>query len=190
MKFTQGFEKFNSEKYGQLEDTFKRLEGGQSPHTLLITCSDSRIVPSLIGQYGPGEVFVIRNAGNAVPAYNEESGDSVAATIEYAIEVLGIKEVVICGHAKCGAVGATLGGVPESLKLITSYLKVLEPLKARCSHSDSEEFSIHENVRMQIENLKAYPFISNKSDVEIKGLYYDFINGTLLKLKGNHYGRY
>lgn len=176
MEFLNGFEQFQKNKYNDLKSDFLQLKDGQSPHTLLVTCSDSRIVPSLIGQYGPGDVFVIRNAGNAIPRYTESINDSVAATVEYAIEVLGIKEVIICGHSSCGAVGAAMGGVPDNLVLINNYLGQLSELKERCSEDGPE--AVKENVRLQIENLNSYPFVSNKSNLKIVGLYYDFVNGT------------
>lgn len=176
MQFIDGFNQFQNNHYQNLKDRFVGLKEGQNPHTLLVTCSDSRIVPSLIGQYGPGDVFVIRNAGNAIPKFNPEINDSVAATIEYAIEVLNIKEVIICGHSSCGAVGAAMGGVPESLGLITNYLTQLSELKTRCDEDGPG--AVKENVRLQIENLKSYPFVSSKSDLKVVGLYYDFVNGT------------
>src|SRR4051794_37700456 len=79
----------------------------QRPHTLFVTCADSRIDPELMTQSGPGEIFVARNIGNLVPAYGEMLG-SVSAVIEYAVAALGVQEVVICGHTDCGAMKALL----------------------------------------------------------------------------------
>ncbi|MFF4947799.1 carbonic anhydrase, partial [Streptomyces chattanoogensis] len=89
----------------QYEDreAYGRLAAGQSPLALFITCSDSRVVPSLITGAGPGELFELRTAGNAVPAYQEGmAASSEAATIEYATRVLGVADIVVCGHSHCG----------------------------------------------------------------------------------------
>ena len=96
MTLSAGVEKFNSELFPEMEEKFRELEKGQSPETLFITCSDSRIDPSLMTQTEPGELFVIRNAGNIVP--KPGTGElSVEATILYAVDVLKVKRVVVCG---------------------------------------------------------------------------------------------
>lgn len=177
MNFINQFKVFKDQEYQNLESVFSKLEEGQNPHTLLVTCSDSRIVPSLIGQYGPGEVFVIRNAGNAIPKYQDDLDDSVAATIEYAIQVLKIKELIVCGHSNCGAVSAVYSDLPENLNLLNNYISNLSPLKHRCDENGPR--AVKENVLMQVENLKAYPFMEDHPDVTIKGTYYDFANGSL-----------
>ena len=87
---------------------FEQLAKGQAPSTLFITCSDSRIVPELVTQTAPGELFVLRNAGNLVPAYSESEPSGEAATIEFAIEVLKVRDVIICGHSHCGAIKGLL----------------------------------------------------------------------------------
>ena len=91
-------------------DEFGRLADGQSPQALFITCSDSRVVPSLITGARPGELFELRTAGNIVPAYDPDRPSGEAATIEYAVEVLGVADIVVCGHSHCGAVGALVRG--------------------------------------------------------------------------------
>src|SRR3569833_4068041 len=83
-----------------------RLAAGQRPEALCITCSDSRVVPALITGARPGELFELRTAGNIVPPYASEHPTSEAATNEYAVEVLGVRDIVVCGHSHCGAVGA------------------------------------------------------------------------------------
>src|SRR5215207_6624238 len=91
-------------------EEFARLAQGQSPQALFITCSDSRVVPALITGARPGELFELRTAGNIVPPYASEHPTSEAATIEYAVEVLGVNDIVVCGHSHCGAVGALVRG--------------------------------------------------------------------------------
>ena len=102
-----GFLRFQREVYPQRVELFKQLATAQNPKALFVTCSDSRVVPELLTQREPGELFVIRNAGNIVPSYGPEPG-GVSATVEYAVAVLGVQDIVICGHSDCGAMGARL----------------------------------------------------------------------------------
>ncbi|MBC2876054.1 MULTISPECIES: carbonic anhydrase [Streptomyces] len=91
-------------------DEFRALESGQRPEALFITCSDSRVVPSLITGARPGELFELRTAGNVVPPYSADRPTGETATIEYAVRVLGVRDIVVCGHSHCGAVRALVGG--------------------------------------------------------------------------------
>ena len=93
-----GFLKFQREAFPQRSELFKQLASTQNPGTLFVTCSDSRVVPELLTQQEPGDLFVIRNAGNIVPSYGPEPG-GVSATVEYAAAVLGVSDIVICGHS-------------------------------------------------------------------------------------------
>ena len=101
----EGLLKFQNEAFPQRTDLFKHLATTQHPGTLFITCSDSRVVPELLTQQEPGELFVVRNAGNIVPSYSPHPG-GVSATVEYAVAVLGVTDIVICGHSDCGAMTA------------------------------------------------------------------------------------
>ena len=101
----EGFLKFQKEAFPQRTDLFKHLATSNTPARLFITCSDSRVVPELLTQQEPGELFVIRNAGNIVPSYSPHPG-GVSATVEYAVAVLGVTDIVICGHSDCGAMTA------------------------------------------------------------------------------------
>ena len=118
MKLIQGIHKFRSEVYPKERQLYVMLSGGQSPETLIITCSDSRIDPTRITSSYPGELFLIRNAGNLVPPYGTAAGSGELATIEYAVSVLNVKNIVVCGHSDCGAVSAMLH--PEKLKDLPS----------------------------------------------------------------------
>src|ERR1044072_4276277 len=106
-KLVRGVHRFQSEVFQQERDLFDRLSRGQKPDTLFITCSDSRINPNLITQTAPGELFIIRNAGNIIPPYGIDHGGETA-TVEYAVCALGVKDIIICGHTLCGAMTALL----------------------------------------------------------------------------------
>ncbi|QGV76957.1 carbonic anhydrase [Streptomyces ficellus] len=97
-------------RVAQQPQEFRDLAAGQSPQALFITCSDSRVIPSLITGARPGELFELRTAGNVVPRYDEARPSAEAATVEYAVRVLGVRDIVVCGHSHCGAVGALVRG--------------------------------------------------------------------------------
>ena len=111
-KIIRGVHEFQSQIFGTQKELFERLSGGQSPEALFITCSDSRIDPSLITQTSPGEIFVLRNAGNIVPPYGASTGGEAAA-VEFAVAGLGVRDIIVCGHSQCGAVAGLLN--PEKL---------------------------------------------------------------------------
>src|SRR3954465_10517606 len=104
-ELVQGFIRFREPAYPERTELFHQLAHTQSPKVLFIACSDSRVVPELVTQSEPGAMFVIRNAGNIVPPSGPEPG-GVSATIEYAVSVLGVSDIVICGHSDCGAMTA------------------------------------------------------------------------------------
>src|ERR1700760_214362 len=109
-KLKQGILKFQREVYPARKEEYEyAATHPQKPHTLLITCADSRIDPEALTHSGPGEIFVARNVGNMVPAYGEMMG-GVSAVIEYAIDALGVSHAVICGHTDCGAMKGVLAG--------------------------------------------------------------------------------
>ena len=110
-----GIHRFQRGVFGRQKDLFARLSARQDPDALFITCSDSRIVPTLLTQTAPGDLFILRNAGNIVPPYGPLHGGE-AATIEYAIEALGVKDIIVCGHTHCGAMKALLD--PAELDLL------------------------------------------------------------------------
>jgi carbonic anhydrase len=106
-KLVDGVHQFQENVFGAKQALFERLADGQQPLALFITCSDSRIDPCLLTQTQPGELFILRNAGNIVPPYGQGSGGE-AATIEYAVCALKLKDIIVCGHSHCGAMNGLL----------------------------------------------------------------------------------
>lgn len=161
-----GIHRFQSHVFDEHRALFERLKDGQAPSTLFITCSDSRIDPNLLTQTGPGEIFALRNAGNIVPPYGATNGGE-AATIEYAVSVLGVQHIVICGHSCCGAMQALLR--PDSvvhLPAISNWLGQAEATKRIVTENYSGladdallNVTIQENVLVQIENLETHPSV-------------------------------
>jgi carbonic anhydrase len=166
----KGLREFKSEYFDSHLDLFETLAHGQKPRVLFITCSDSRIVPSLMTNTEPGELFVIRNAGNMIPPYGATNGGEGAA-VEYAIQALGIEQIVVCGHSHCGAMKGllSLNKLQESMPLVYDWLKQAEATRrlVRENYSGYEgeellEITVAENVLTQIENLKTYPVVRSR----------------------------
>jgi carbonic anhydrase len=168
----EGVRRFQTEVYPRSAEIFKQAASErQRPHTLFITCADSRIDPNAITDTGPGEVFVTRNIGNMVPAYGEMLG-GVSAVIEFAVGGLGVQHVVVCGHTQCGAMHALLdpasvAGMPTVqswLKNAHAALSVAETLFKEQVHDgfaiESIDVLTEQNVLLQMQHLKTHPSVA------------------------------
>ena len=162
----KGYEKYKNERLNSLKPELDGIEKGQSPKTLFITCSDSRICPNELTSTQQGELFVIRNAGNTIPHSEKHAGNADAATLEYAVKALGVEEIVVCGHTHCGAIGALMTGVDSNqLGVIASYLSELNDLRELSLEKKmTGAETIQENVRMQIKNIQSYDFVKEAMD--------------------------
>ncbi len=170
-RIIEGVHRFRSEEFGAYHALFQRLSReGQNPHTLFITCSDSRVLAELITQSKPGDLFVVKNVGNIVPpAGVTGETNSTAAAIEFAVSTLGVSDIVVCGHSQCGAMQALLEGLPNpgAMPHLEAWLRVATPVReiiqrgyqhltdARARTNAAAE----ENVLFAIENLEAYPAV-------------------------------
>ncbi|MER7901478.1 carbonic anhydrase [Streptomyces sp. NPDC096046] len=154
----------NARTFGQRPEEFAHLAEGQSPDVLFITCSDSRVVPALITGARPGELFELRTAGNVVPPHSFEHPTSEAATIEYAVEVLGVKEIVVCGHSHCGAVGAVVRG--DDLAAVPAVRDWLARAADAPECSDPADPAVAEAVQnhalAQVLRLRSYPCVERR----------------------------
>ncbi|TDO51633.1 carbonic anhydrase [Kribbella sp. VKM Ac-2527] len=162
-----------------------RFAGGQEPLALFITCSDSRVVPSLITGAGPGELFELRTAGNIVPRHDRPHAAGEAATIEYAVEVLGVADIVVCGHSHCGAVGAMarredLTAAPK----VRDWLEQATPLPDDLGSTDADVANaVQVHVLDQLERLRAYPGIARRladGRLGLHGWFYEVHTGSVL----------
>lgn len=192
MKIRDGYNAFRQQSYPEHEDLFKALEQGQSPEVLFVTCSDSRIDPALITKTLPGELFVIRNAGNLVPT-REASG--VAATLEYGVKALGVKHIVVCGHSHCGAVAAALA--PESLAelpYVSAWLEESGPTLPDMSATPEDQrlsTAVQHNVLAQLDNLRSLPFVADAiaaGTLELHGWVYTFETGEIAEFNAESAG--
>ena len=141
-RLIEGVHRFHNDQFGNYRSLFRKLsQEGQNPHTLFITCSDSRVLAELITQSKPGDLFVVKNVGNIIPpATVTGSTNSTAAAIEFAVETLRVNDIVICGHSQCGAIAALLAKKPvsDSTPHLRDWLNLaapaLEALKKNYSH--------------------------------------------------------
>jgi carbonic anhydrase len=165
-KILDGVRVFQKHVFGTKEDLFRRLGKGQSPLVLFITCSDSRLNPNLLTQTEPGELFILRNAGNIVPPYGAGGGEE--ATIEYAVAALGVRHVVVCGHSGCGAMHGLLepqavAALPAVARWLAHSRAVVPKVLEAGGHKTAEErlrLAVAENVLVQREHLKTHPAVA------------------------------
>ena len=188
-KLIQGIHAFRNEDFRPLQGLFEELAKGQKPETLFITCSDSRIDPNLLTRSKPGDLFILRNAGNIVPAHGAaQSGE--AATVEFAVAALGVKDIIICGHTHCGAMKGLLEPeIISSLPAVSSWLSNAETarriVKDNYGHLDDERLltaTVQENVLVQLENLKTLPAVASRlvrGDLHLHGWVYKIETGEV-----------
>lgn len=188
-KLIAGLHRFQGEDFLPLQGLFEQLAKGQQPETLFITCSDSRIDPTLLTSAQPGDLFILRNAGNIVPPHGAGNGGE-AATIEFAVSALGVKDIIICGHSHCGAMQGLLH--PEqvaSLPAVASWLSHAETtrriMRENYSHLEGAQLltaTIEENVLVQLENLRTLPSVGSrlvKGDLHLHGWVYKIETGEV-----------
>jgi carbonic anhydrase len=173
-RLIEGVHKFRSGEFGNFRKLFRKLSrDGQSPHTLFITCSDSRVLAELITHSQPGDLFVVKNVGNIVPPASARGDtNSTAAAIEFAVDTLRVSDLVICGHSQCGAMAALLADNPISPA--TPHLRdwlnlaapVRETLKKNYTHLHElrarENAAAEENVLFGLDNLHSYPCVQDR----------------------------
>lgn len=181
-----GVSRFQQERFPELSDHFSALAEGQSPPVLFVTCSDSRIDPSLITQTLPGELFVLRNAGNLVPPH-EAAQHGSASAVEYAVAALGVGHIVVCGHSGCGAMGALVQG-PEATATLPAVGAWLEHAAPTAEHLSGRELAdpvpeaIRHNVVQQLDNLRTHPCVAaalEAGELQLHGWVYDIGTGEV-----------
>ncbi len=188
-RLVEGIHQFQETDFRPLQGLFEQLAKGQNPETLFITCSDSRIDPNLLTRSKPGDLFILRNAGNIVPPHGAANGGE-AATIEFAVAGLGVKEVIICGHSHCGAMKGLLQ--PEqvaSLPAVSAWLSHAETtrriVKDNYRHLDGDRLvtaTVEENVLVQLENLRTLPAVASRlvrGDLHLHGWVYKIETGQV-----------
>jgi carbonic anhydrase len=186
-KLLAGMVRFQNEVFPRNRHLYQQLAREQQPETLFICCSDSRVVPHELTQTHPGELFICRNAGNIVPAHGDVLG-GVSATVEYAVQVLKVKHVIVCGHSDCGAMRAVMH--PEkvqSYRAVARWIRHAERVSA-IAHELNQNLDedqmlnllIEENVIAQLHNLMTHPSVAAKMRggcLQVHGMVFDIASG-------------
>jgi carbonic anhydrase len=188
-RLIEGHRRFLAEAFPARRDQFHLLAEGQAPETLFVTCADSRIVPDLILQTQPGDLFICRNAGNVIPRAGEPAG-GVSATIEYAVEVLRVRHLIVCGHSDCGVIRALMN--PDGLAgldSVTDWLQHVEPawqyvgeVERNAGELTRHTALTHANVLVQLANLHTHAYIQRavgEGRLKVHGWYYDILSGRI-----------
>jgi carbonic anhydrase len=167
-KLVHGIHKFQSDIFRARHELFERLTTGQNPQALFITCSDSRVMPDLITQAEPGDLFVLRNAGNLIPPHGAAPDSGEAATIEFAVKSLKIRDIIVCGHTLCGAMQALLRpelltDMPRMRHWLGHAEATREIMASSYQLATAEatwKATVEENVLVQLENLRTHPSVA------------------------------
>lgn len=188
-KLVEGIHRFQAEYFAPNRLLFERLARKQEPEVLFITCSDSRISPNLLTQTEPGELFIMRNAGNIVPPPNS-GGEGEEATLEFAVGGLGVKDVVVCGHSHCGAMKALLDPAQTStLPAMTRWLRHAEATRRiideNYQHLEGPArvmATVEENVLVQLEHVRTHPTVAarlGRGQLRLHGWVYKIETGEV-----------
>jgi len=184
---------FAKQTFPDSADLYGKLaRDGQSPKALMISCADSRVVPEHIVQAAPGDLFVCRNAGNIVPPYATQNG-GVTSTVEYAVMVLGIRDIIVCGHSDCGAMKA-LGKDLSSMPNVAGWLQhsavayeVGQAAYSGMDEADRVRAVSLENVVAQLSHLRTHPSVAvgiARGEITLHGWFVDIMAGQVLGLDG------
>jgi len=193
-KLIAGVHKFRTAEFGNYQKLFRKLsQEGQNPHTLFITCSDSRVLAELITQSKPGDLFVVKNVGNIVPPSSVTgSTNSTAAAIEFAVESLRVSDIVVCGHTQCGAMGALLRGMVSDKPMphLEDWLRLAAPvrriLETEYTHlkddAARQNAAGEENVLFALENLQSYRCVQERladNSLRLHGWFFNIAKAEL-----------
>ncbi|GGC60747.1 carbonic anhydrase [Siccirubricoccus deserti] len=186
-----GYRRFRAETWPQQRARFEALAAeGQSPQTMVIACSDSRVDPQMIFSAAPGELFVVRNVANLVPPYMPDAAfHGTSAALEFAVRVLRVRQVVVLGHAQCGGVRALLEGAPpEARDFVAGWMSIAERARERvlrCDPAERQEACEHETVRITLANLLTFPWVAEavaEGRLTLHGGHFGVATGRLLRL--------
>ncbi len=176
---------FRRDHFPRFEAQYRQLaEDGQRPTLLFIGCSDSRLVPHLLMDSNPGEVFMIRNIGNIVPPYEDSHGyHGTSAAIEFAVLVLNVRDIVVCGHSDCGAIRALYQPSPPEARHITNWLGLAREAALPEDGSDETLHRVERrSIVLQLERLLSFPMVKSRverGELFLHGWYYDIGHGNV-----------
>lgn len=199
-RLVEGYRSFRAGSYADHANRYQRLaEQGQAPEIMIIACCDSRADPALIFDAAPGEFFIVRNVANLVPPCEEPKGTrhGTSAALEFAVTGLGVKHIVILGHARCGGIKACLDEVfvhENTNSFVSQWMSVVNDTRNQVIHehpgadeAECQEALEHAAVHTSLANLKTFPFIRERLDagtLQLHGGYFDIASGILQALDG------
>ena len=192
-RLLQGYQTFMSGRYADERDRYRQLaETGQEPHTLVIACCDSRAAPETIFDCGPGELFVVRNVANLVPPYEPDDNlHATSAALEFAVQSLKIREILVMGHGRCGGIKAALDPNATPLSpgdFIGNWVKLLKPTAQQIQDSQlltsgERQIALERiSIRNSMANLRTFPcvkILEERGKLQIHGAWFDISSGEL-----------
>lgn len=185
-----GYRRFRAEVWPRERERFATLAREQRPETLVIACSDSRADPAMVFGARPGELFVVRNVAGLVPPYQADGGrHGVSAALEFGVRVLGVRQIVVLGHAQCGGIQALLEGAPEKAQdFVEAWMSIAAPALERGAEDGAppdQEACEMEVVRLSVDNLLTFPWIKARVEagsLVIDGARFDIHTGVLWRM--------
>lgn len=193
-RFISGFRTFQENYFGSDASHFEPLKQGQSPKTMIIGCSDSRVDPALLTNCAPGDIFTVRNVANLVPPFEDTNGrHGVSAALEFAVCHLGVEHIVVLGHSGCGGIKALMAGTCGCLGggFISNWMSIAAAAKERVlAELPDKEPALQQQaaeqaaILLSLENLRSFPWIDQRvadSTLSLHGWYFDIARGELLE---------
>ena len=184
----RGLSRFSREYFPEFQERYRSLvDEGQKPGTLFIGCSDSRVLPSVITDSGPGDLFVVRNVGNIVPSYEVDEGHhGVSAAIDFAVDVLRVKDIVVCGHSHCGAIRALYEPPANASKNLSKWIELAGPAKVDGPvDDDTLRRTEQRSIVVQLDRLMDFPNVRagvEAGEIALHGWHYLIEDGQVLIL--------
>jgi carbonic anhydrase len=187
-RLIEGYRRFRSGHWPQERERFEHLARGQQPPIMVITCSDSRVDPSMIFDTAPGEMFIVRNVANLVPPYAPDAAyHGTSAALEFAVRALQVEHIVVLGHAQCGGVRALLEGAPPTVSdFVGQWMQIAQPARQRVmACPDVHDLQLaceHEVVRLSLENLQTFWWVREAVEADrlrLHGCYFGIRSGIL-----------
>ena len=188
-RLIEGLRRYQRDQLPHLRERFARLAAeGQQPGTLFIGCSDSRVLPNLLTDSGPGEIFMVRNVGAFVPPFEDDSGHhGVSAAIEFAVMSLNVTDIVVCGHSDCGAIRALYHDSATLTPHVRDWLELARPAMTAVVTDEQDRLRTTErlSIIVQLERLLSFPMVRERverSELTLHGWYFDVASGEVLVL--------
>ena len=196
-RLIEGYRRFRSEIWPGNHKSFETLaEEGQTPHTLVIACADSRVDPRQIFGAGPGEIFVSTNVAAMVPAYMPGGvAQGTCAVLEYAVRVLKVSRIAVLGHSQCGGVKALVAGVPPELReFVEPWMAIAADVRNTVPPADGAQQKHYETevVKLTLANIGTYPWVAEAVEaglLRLDGFHFDIATGSLSRLDGERLAR-